>query len=140
MNKAKIGIIGATGYVGVELVRALSGHEGVHLTTLVSQSYVGKKFSDVYPQFRSICDIVLSSLDVSLMKDTCDLVITALPHGVSSKSSLNFSRRAESGLAVIFVTAKFMSTKKPTGSSIRALSSGLRHPELYREVLCSTGQ
>lgn len=85
MNKAKIGIVGATGYVGVELVRALSGHEGVQLTTLVSQSYVGKKFSDVYPQFRSICDIVLSSLDVSLMKDTCDLVITALPHGVSSK-------------------------------------------------------
>lgn len=85
MNKYRIGIIGATGYVGVELVRALSGHDGVLLTTLVSQSYVGKKFSDVYPQFRSICDIELSGLDVSLMKSTCDLVITALPHGVSSK-------------------------------------------------------
>jgi len=85
VNKTKVGIIGATGYVGVELVRLLSIHPNVVLTHLVSHSFVGKSFSDVYPSFRGICDVLLTGEGPEEVAADCDLVITALPHGVSSK-------------------------------------------------------
>ncbi|MDD2533982.1 MAG: N-acetyl-gamma-glutamyl-phosphate reductase [Eubacteriales bacterium] len=83
-QKNRIGIIGATGYVGMELVRLLSGHRRLELTTLVSQSYIGKRFSEVYPAFTKICDLVLRDMDLDAIADACDIVITALPHGVSA--------------------------------------------------------
>lgn len=85
MKETKVGIIGATGYVGVELIRILSMHPYVRLTHLVSQSFVGKLFSDVYPSFRGVCDLPLSGAKPEEVAADCDFVITALPHGVSSK-------------------------------------------------------
>lgn len=83
-TKTRIGIVGATGYVGMELVRLLATHPGLELTTLVSQSYAGKKYADVYPAFRHLTDIKLSDLDVDQLAAESDIVVTALPHGVSS--------------------------------------------------------
>lgn len=80
----KIGIAGATGYVGVELVRLLAGHPNFRMTRLVSQSYAGQRFADVYPAFARLVDLPLSGLDVDDLAAECDLVITALPHGVSA--------------------------------------------------------
>jgi len=85
VKKTKVGIIGATGYVGVELIRILSMHPNVILTHLVSQNFVGKSFSDVYPSFRGICDLPLTGEGPEAVAADCDLVITALPHGISSK-------------------------------------------------------
>jgi len=85
VKKTRVGIIGATGYVGVELIRILSMHPNVILTHLVSQSFVGKSFSDVYPSFRGICDLPLTGKEPEAVAADCDLVITALPHGISSK-------------------------------------------------------
>lgn len=83
-DKIKVGIAGATGYVGAELVRVLGAHPGFSLERLVSQSYAGKAFADVYPAFRRITDKVCSGLDPTELAQSCDIVITALPHGVSS--------------------------------------------------------
>jgi len=83
-KKARIGIVGATGYVGMELVRLLAGHRRLDLTTLVSQSYAGKSFSEIYPSFAHIADQKLRELDLDQLAADCDIVITALPHGVSS--------------------------------------------------------
>lgn len=80
----RVGVIGATGYVGVELIRLLAGHPGVRLTRLVSQSYAGKRFADVYPAFARLVDLELTELDIDRIADDCDLVVTALPHGVSA--------------------------------------------------------
>ena len=85
MKETRIGIIGATGYVGVELVRILSSHPYARITHLVSQSFVGKTFSQVYPSFLGICDLVLTGANALEVAKDCDLVITALPHGVSSQ-------------------------------------------------------
>lgn len=84
MNKKRIGIVGATGYVGVELVRLLARHPGFELTRLVSQSYAGQRFAEVYPAFARLVDLPLSVLDVDDLAESCDLVVTALPHGVSA--------------------------------------------------------
>ena len=81
----KVGIIGATGYVGMELVRLLGNHPGVRLTSLVSQSFVGKKMSEVYPALRNIVDIECEDLNVEIQADKADIFITALPHGVSKQ-------------------------------------------------------
>lgn len=86
MNKIKVSIIGATGYVGSELVRGFTGHPDVELVNLTSRTFEGKKFSDIYPVFRGICDITLTDKDPAEVAKESDLVITALPHGVSSKT------------------------------------------------------
>ncbi len=94
MNKGfRVGIIGATGYVGVESVRLLSSHPFFKLTRLVSQSYAGKPFSEIYPAFNRVVDTMLSGLDIDQAVSDCDLVITALPHGVSASVVPKFLER-----------------------------------------------
>lgn len=83
-KKLGIGIIGATGYVGMELIRLLAGHRRFELTRLVSQSYVGKRFSEIYPAFAHVVDLPLEELDIDRLAGDCDFVLTALPHGVSA--------------------------------------------------------
>jgi len=74
-----LSIIGATGYVGLELVRILCVHPNIRLQKLVSQSYVGKKFSDIYPSLRSRCDIECTELNINELAKSSEIVITALP-------------------------------------------------------------
>lgn len=82
MDKYKVGIIGATGYTGSELVRILSVHPDVSLQVLTSESNAGQKFSDVYPQFTGIADKELQKMEV-IKNMEIDLLFLALPHGVS---------------------------------------------------------
>ncbi len=88
MNKVKVSIVGSTGYVGAELVHGFTSHPGIEFMYLTSETFKGKKFSDIYPVFRGVCDKTLVSTEEvsyeTIAKDS-DLVITALPHGVSSK-------------------------------------------------------
>ena len=81
----KVGVLGATGYAGIETVRLLLRHHGVTLTRVVSHSNVGVKISDLYPNLRGICDMEFSALDVDDISENCDVVFTALPHGASKE-------------------------------------------------------
>lgn len=141
MHKTRVGIIGATGYVGVELVRGLSVHPNVEITCLVSRSYAGKAFSDIYPAFRGICDTLLSECPPAEMAGLCDVVITALPHGVSSQV---VPVLLDAGVKVIDHSGDFRYRKADTYE----FSYGLSHPrpdllteavygipELYRKEL-----
>lgn len=82
MDKKKIGIIGATGYTGSELVRILHHHPHTEIAVITSESRAGEKFSDVHPFFAGIVDQELKSVE-DLQPDQLDLVFLALPHGVS---------------------------------------------------------
>ena len=79
-----VSIIGATGYVGVELMRLLHEHPEVEIKDLVSKSSAGQLLIDIYPQFRGS---KLNDQKLIAMKDfkaeASDLIFTALPHGVS---------------------------------------------------------
>ena len=86
MSKVKVSIIGATGYVGAELVRGFLGHPEVEFQYLTSRSFEGQLFSDIYPVFRGVCDIRLTDTPYETVAKESDLVVTALPHGVSSKT------------------------------------------------------
>ncbi len=79
----KTGIVGATGYTGVELVRILSRHPAVELVGVSSQTYSGQNFADVFPGAANFADLVLETQDAGALAERCDLIFTALPHGVS---------------------------------------------------------
>jgi N-acetyl-gamma-glutamyl-phosphate reductase len=75
----KVGIIGASGYTGYELIKILCNHPKVKLSVLNSQSYSGKKVKDVYPEFKK--DIIYTNYtidDINKMK--LDVVFLAVPH------------------------------------------------------------
>ncbi|MBZ0266103.1 N-acetyl-gamma-glutamyl-phosphate reductase [bacterium] len=81
-NKLKVGIVGATGYTGSELVRLQMYHPKVEIAVITSESHAGKQFTEVHPQFRGLVDIELRSLEEFSVYSP-DLVFLALPHGVS---------------------------------------------------------
>ena len=78
----QVGIIGATGYTGSELVRILLGHPEVEIAAITSESKAGSRFSEIHPQFEGICDIELIKLE-SINDFVLEVVFLALPHGVS---------------------------------------------------------
>lgn len=92
MDKKKIGIIGATGYTGSELVRILINHPGVDIALITSESRAGEKFSDVHPFFTGIADHELMSAD-KIDDYELDLVFLALPHGVSMEFVKRFKNK-----------------------------------------------
>jgi N-acetyl-gamma-glutamyl-phosphate reductase len=81
----KVGIIGATGYVGIEIVRLLSNHPDVSIEAVVSQSFNGRKISDIYPNLKGIFDMECESLDIDKLSSQADVFVTALPHGISKE-------------------------------------------------------
>jgi len=79
-----VSIIGATGYVGIELMRLLHQHSEVKIKDLVSKSSAGQRLTDLYPQFRGseLNDYQLKAME-DFQAEASDLIFTALPHGVS---------------------------------------------------------
>jgi len=76
-----VGVIGATGYTGIELVRILSLHPNVELKYLISESYSTYTINNIYPHLTNVIELELIKLDISQIIDTIDLVFLALPHG-----------------------------------------------------------
>ncbi|TYO94439.1 N-acetyl-gamma-glutamyl-phosphate reductase [Desulfallas thermosapovorans] len=79
--KIKVGIIGATGYAGAELVRLLSAHPEAELVALTTQSYGGKSFCEVYPHLYKYVDQKCCELDIPDLVGKADVIFAALPHG-----------------------------------------------------------
>ena len=100
----RVGVLGATGYAGVETVRLLLKHPKVEVTRIVSKSYAGKKLSDIYPNLRGICDLTCSELDTEDIAGNCEVVFTALPHGASKEV---IPALYEKGLKIIDLSGDF---------------------------------
>ena len=79
----KVGIIGATGYVGVELLRLLLNHDSVTVTAISSSTFKDEEISSVYKSFFNKTTLVCK--DKSDVIDKCDVIFTALPHGLSEE-------------------------------------------------------
>ncbi|HIW72684.1 MAG TPA: N-acetyl-gamma-glutamyl-phosphate reductase [Firmicutes bacterium] len=79
------GILGATGYAGVELARLLLRHPGVRLAAVGSVSFEGKKLCEVYPSLRELCELECVDADEVVTKS--DVVFAALPHGLSQDTA-----------------------------------------------------
>lgn len=78
----KVGIVGGTGYTGVELLRLLAQHPEVSLQVITSRSEAGMAVSDLFPNLRGHVDLVFTEPDVKLLA-ACDVVFFATPHTVA---------------------------------------------------------
>lgn len=102
----KAGIVGGTGYTGVELVRLLSSHPQVTLQWLTSRSEAGNPVAQVFPSLRGVCDLCYEDFgEYQLaMMQACDVVFFATPHGVAMQFAQSL---VASGVKVIDLAADF---------------------------------
>ena len=103
MNQIKAGIIGGTGYTGVELLRILVGHPNVDISCITSRGESGRHVSDLFPSLRGHLDLTFSDPEHSDLSE-CDVVFCATPNGVA----MNHARSLlEAGCKIIDLSADF---------------------------------
>lgn len=78
----KVGIIGATGYAGSELVRILLGHKDVEIKWYGSRSYIDKKYASIYQNFFQLVDANCMDDNMEVLVDQVDVIFTATPQGL----------------------------------------------------------
>lgn len=141
----KVGIIGATGYTGVELVRLLSRHPGVEIVGLTSQTYNEQSFDSVFASAVNFSDLILEPQDAEALAGRCDVIFTALPHGVSMdvvETIVNQGKKvidlgADYRFDQVEVYEQWYRVKHKTpGLAVQAVY-GL--PELHRQKICGAG-
>ncbi|HZR61056.1 MAG TPA: N-acetyl-gamma-glutamyl-phosphate reductase [Xanthobacteraceae bacterium] len=94
-NKAKIGVLGASGYTGAELLRLLIRHPRVEIALLTADRRAGKPMAEVFPQFAPYSLPTLSAIeDADWQKLALDLAFCALPHGTTQKVIADLLERA----------------------------------------------
>lgn len=77
----KVGIIGATGYAGAEIVRILLNHPETEIVWYGSRSYIDKKYSDVYCNMFKLVENICSDDNIEALADEVDVIFTATPQG-----------------------------------------------------------
>ncbi|AXF85138.1 N-acetyl-gamma-glutamyl-phosphate reductase [Ephemeroptericola cinctiostellae] len=82
MQKIKIGIVGGTGYTGVELLRLLAHHPHVELHAITSRTEAGVPVAQMFPSLRGAVDLKFSDPASGILEE-CDVVFFATPHGVA---------------------------------------------------------
>ncbi|NMA65786.1 MAG: N-acetyl-gamma-glutamyl-phosphate reductase [Clostridiaceae bacterium] len=137
----KLGIIGATGYVGAEIVRLIALRKDIEITTVVSNSFAGKPYSSVYPSLRGIFDKTCDQLDIEEVSKKADFFITALPHGVSgeivpellAKGKRVIDHSGDFRFRDINVYEKWYNITHKSPQLVKDAVYGL--PEIYREKI-----
>ena len=99
----KVGVVGGTGYTGVELLRLLAVHPQVELCLITSRTEQGKAVSEIYPNLRNQVDLQFSLPDTDALA-ACDLVFFATPNGVAMKQ---VPELLEKGTRVVDLSADF---------------------------------
>lgn len=99
----KVGIVGGTGYTGVELLRLLANHPQARVEVITSRSEEGIPVADMYPNLRGHHDIAFTVPDVDRLA-ACDVVFFATPHGVAMSMAPELVER---GVRVIDLGADF---------------------------------
>jgi N-acetyl-gamma-glutamyl-phosphate reductase len=103
MEKIKAGIVGGTGYTGVELLRILAGHAHVDLEVITSRTEAGLQVAQMFPNLRGHVDLAFSAPDEARLK-ACDVVFFATPHGVAMKQAPSL---VAAGVKVVDLAADF---------------------------------
>ncbi len=99
----EVGVVGGTGYTGVELLRLLVTHPQVELLHVTSRTEAGSKVSDLYPNLRGFTDIRFSEPVIEKLAE-CDVVFFATPNGTAMKM---VPQLLEKGVRVIDLAADF---------------------------------
>lgn len=84
-RRVPVGIVGASGYGGVQLVRLLVEHPEVELVYLGGESSAGKSFADLYPHLGHRVNLTVEAPDLETIGDRCEVVFLSLPNGLAYK-------------------------------------------------------
>lgn len=99
----KVGIVGATGYTGVELLRLLAQHPQAEIVAVTSRQESGMPVADMFPSLRGHVDAVFQTPDEAHLEQ-CDVVFFATPHGVAMNEA---NALLANGVKVIDLAADF---------------------------------
>lgn len=102
-KKLKIGIVGGTGYTGVELLRLLASHPNAEVVAVTSRGDAGMPVAEMFPSLRSYIDVAFSDPE-SANLSACDIVFFATPHGVAMNQTPSL---LAAGTKVIDLAADF---------------------------------
>lgn len=100
----RVGIVGATGYAGAELVRLLAGHPAVTIMMLTSRQFAGTRFDAVFPSMAGFVDLVCQEYSLEAACKQTDIIFMALPHQLPMKF---IPPLLENGKRVIDLSADF---------------------------------
>jgi N-acetyl-gamma-glutamyl-phosphate reductase len=102
--KTRVGIVGATGYTGVELLRLLVQHPEVEVTVLTSQKYAGVPIDQVFPSLTGRLQIKCEELTIDHISQKVDFIFTAVPHKTAMETVPLFYQK---GKRVVDLSADF---------------------------------
>lgn len=99
----RAGIVGGTGYTGVELLRILALHPDVEVTAVTSRADAGQRVDKTYPSLRGFCDVIFTTPELANLLD-CQVVFFATPNGTAMTMAADLLAR---GIKVIDLSADF---------------------------------
>lgn len=129
MDKIKVGIVGGTGYTGVELLRLLAIHPNVELSVITSRGEAGMAVAEMFPSLRGYVNLKFSDpaqVDLS----GCDLVFFATPNGIAMQQARELLGK---GVRVIDLAADFRIKDIPTWEKWYGMTHAC--PELVSEAV-----
>ncbi len=136
----RIGIIGAAGYGGVDLIRLLLNHPEAQITYLAGHTTVGQRISEIYPFLMGTCDLPIEETSVDVAAERADVICFALPHATATEM---VSKALGLGKKVIDFSADYRLKnvadyeayyqKHPCPELLQEAAYGL--PELHREEI-----
>jgi N-acetyl-gamma-glutamyl-phosphate reductase len=139
LGRIPVGIVGASGYGGVQLVRLLLEHPGVELVYLGGEGSAGKTFSDLYPHLGRRADLLIEPIDLDEIANRCQVVFLSLPNGLAYKMAPTL---IEKGCKVLDLSADYRFTDPSTYKTwyggdrddlAIAETAVYGFPELYRD-------
>jgi len=120
-NRVKVGILGASGYSGIEAVRLLAGHPFVELSVLTSEHYAGREVAEVYRHLAGVDLPPFEELRSDLVKGRVEMVFSCLPEKVATAM---IAELVQSGIKVIDFSEDF----RLRDPSVYRATFGVDHP------------
>ena len=99
----RVGVVGGTGYTGVELLRLLLRHPGVTVSLITSRGEAGRRLDDLFPSLRGACDLTFTD-PADADYRSCDVVFFATPHNVAMREVPDLIKQ---GIRVVDLSADF---------------------------------
>ncbi|WP_319584244.1 N-acetyl-gamma-glutamyl-phosphate reductase [uncultured Pseudodesulfovibrio sp.] len=109
----KAGLVGVTGYTGMELARLMVHHSSMELVRVTSRSEAGKKLADIYPFLNRLPlgELTITMPDAADLAEECDVVFLAVPHKTAMEIAAEL---IEAGVKVVDLSADFRINDKAT--------------------------
>ncbi|TFI51443.1 N-acetyl-gamma-glutamyl-phosphate reductase [Mastigocladus laminosus UU774] len=139
LRRVPVGIVGASGYGGVQLVRLLIDHPEVELVYLGGDSTAGKPFGDIYPHLAHTVNLSIEAVDPEIIAHRCEVVFLSVPNGLACQLA---PKLLEKGCKVLDLSADYRFTNlatytawygKQRQDTATAATAVYGLPELYRD-------